>query len=289
MNHRDRRGSWATEWGRRGPRYHWVMRRGLAGFTPIRARTAPFRGRRAVRQFDMVPYEALIARPSPAAYPSQVRRRARQTMRRLNYGRYRSVQRHGLVVSPRYRASARYVPNIRNGDRQTGLAISLRGIIKLSHHRVSSRRLWYQSQRVLAHATKPGMAVREPKKRTYRAIAPVRRGADVASESGPSAPRLSRQGHQLSNLVAGDQRFAPGIQTVGSGRAPMAWRNRDSSTPSADHAFIADQNSVLSLPGHDMMSWLGRVFGDEARRPPSGPTRYDTMLSPIYPGRKPSF
>lgn len=39
----------------------------------------------------------------------------------------------------------------------------------------------------------------------------------------------------------------------------------------------------------DMARWLGTLFSDEARRPPSGVTGFDGRLSPIFPGRKPGF
>ncbi|BAJ82186.1 hypothetical protein ACMV_28390 [Acidiphilium multivorum AIU301] len=39
----------------------------------------------------------------------------------------------------------------------------------------------------------------------------------------------------------------------------------------------------------DLGRWLGGLFGDEARRPPSGVTGYDTRMSPVFPGRKPGF
>ncbi|WP_287833353.1 hypothetical protein [Acidiphilium sp.] len=39
----------------------------------------------------------------------------------------------------------------------------------------------------------------------------------------------------------------------------------------------------------DLGRWLGGLFGDEARRPPSGVTGFDTRMSPVFPGRKPGF
>ena len=44
-----------------------------------------------------------------------------------------------------------------------------------------------------------------------------------------------------------------------------------------------------SAQPQDMARWLGDLFADEARRPPSGVTGFDSRLSPIFAGRKPGF
>jgi hypothetical protein len=67
------------------------------------------------------------------------------------------------------------------------------------------------------------------------------------------------------------------------------WQQHDPPARSTDQGFKGGGAVGWSRSGHEMMRWFGQTFGDEARRPPSGPTRSDTMLSPIFPGRKPGF
>lgn len=60
----------------------------------------------------------------------------------------------------------------------------------------------------------------------------------------------------------------------------------------AGHAVDAASGAMkvpAAVAPPDMMRIIGELFGDEARRPPSGVTGFDARMSPIFAGRKPGF
>lgn len=65
------------------------------------------------------------------------------------------------------------------------------------------------------------------------------------------------------------------------------WRGSESAGEAGREP--ASARTGMTPQPHDMTRWLGDLFADEARRPPSGVTGFDSRLSPIFPGRKPGF
>lgn len=58
------------------------------------------------------------------------------------------------------------------------------------------------------------------------------------------------------------------------------------------HEDRTDSHGSAEIPAssyHVLTRWLGDMFSDEARRPPSGVTGFDGRMAPIFPGRKPAF
>ncbi|WP_286704188.1 MULTISPECIES: hypothetical protein [Acidiphilium] len=52
---------------------------------------------------------------------------------------------------------------------------------------------------------------------------------------------------------------------------------------------VGDRLDRAAVVPEDMARMVRDLFTDEARRPPSGVTGFDSALSPIFPGRKPAF
>jgi hypothetical protein len=52
---------------------------------------------------------------------------------------------------------------------------------------------------------------------------------------------------------------------------------------------VGDRLDRAAVVPEDMARMVRVLFADEARRPPSGVTGFDSVLSPIFPGRKPGF
>lgn len=289
MKHRDPRGSWATGWGRRVRRYPHGAWRGLAGVTPVRARSVRMRGWRVPRQFDHIRLSHVMThRKYVAALPS-VLYRAQNSTRSWQPVKQRSVEGSRLVLSPWHRASVRYPSRVRPRNRVFGLALRRTRTAPLPNGAWLHRPHRDQTHRVLPQWSKVRSTLGERIKRPNRAIAPVRRGADIGYHAEAFVSRMSGRGDRPHEIIASHRSSASGSGSAGAERGPRIRQGGDRPVPLADDASVVSQTEGPSLSGHDMMSWFGRVFGDEARRPPSGPTRHDSMLAPIYPGRKPSF
>lgn len=97
------------------------------------------------------------------------------------------------------------------------------------------------------------------------------------------------------DVISGAERRAATLVRM----APTASRRRESTTfvtngravpqmrQPAPETSIAEP--VRPAPTADMTRWVGTLFADEARRPPSGVTGFDSRLSPFFPGRKAGF
>lgn len=157
--------------------------------------------------------------------------------------------------------------------------------------------------RALRHKAPDGM-------KHYRHLAgavPVRRALMVARP----ASAVRRTIYRRDAAAVNDRPLAP-VAAGGGGRRAL-WRERDvagavraaavdggpravahgGAAPDAAAEAVAAPvtgpgAAGMAGPG-DLARWLGTLFGDEARRPPSGVTGFDGRLSPIFPGRKPGF
>jgi hypothetical protein len=134
---------------------------------------------------------------------------------------------------------------------------------------------------------------------------PAARSRHAAARDVPLIRTALRAGDPA--MAASRRRVAP---LVSSGRSgPHAWNGAHVSSASSArpvapvvpgrsaHGRSAAAAAVPARPEArfaapermDLGRWLGGLFGDEARRPPSGVTGFDTRMSPVFPGRKPGF
>jgi len=109
------------------------------------------------------------------------------------------------------------------------------------------------------------------------------------------------RGHAVRSDRSGDEGYAArfdGVHRVversryGAVSADLAQRDAREARHWAGHAGetakgIGAVPPAVSPP--DMMRIMGELFGDEARRPPSGVTGFDARMSPVFAGRKPGF
>lgn len=93
-------------------------------------------------------------------------------------------------------------------------------------------------------------------------------------------------GHGGRHMPARLANVDPASSPESPAREAVAGGAESSAVPGSMNAGRAAEDR-LGLP--DMARWLGALFGDETRRPPSGVTGFDGRSAPIFPGRKPGF
>ena len=286
MNHYDRRGSWAGGWGRQVSRYRDRLPGRLVGFAPQHVRSARGAAWQVERDFGSVGGGPMgVGSRAGVEFAGPTRAQGYRVPDRWMHGKSGSggqrTARGGSLVHWRSRLSAvrgwkpprmtivgTFVRQARAGIRLNGLMIA---------HRAGRLQGDARAKRM---ESAPGSL-------GYQALAPIRlHGNEIGGLAGAMKQRLAYP----SAVPAGRDHFPTGDQWRG-GQAQM-WRGRGAgelSPGSTEHRPSAASGAKYRVMDHDMMGWLGRAFGDEARRPPSGPTRCDGLLAPIYPGRKPGF
>jgi hypothetical protein len=289
LNHSDRRGSWAAKWGQAGSRYHRATQRGLSGVAPVRSWARRLKGVQRIDDFAAVPYRLMSASHRWRPQSVDWLHRARLVMGSGRSGdRWKGV---GPLAGARSRRRLLGRDQVAHAHarRQPWSAMLGHRDGQISLRRLTARPAWHRRAQSYAHAAIAGIAARTPVGGTRHAVAPVRR-RDTAETVGTIFPARSPAARHSVALSAGQDRpMSPRVGTDHPEATRMMRRQPDSFAMPVDHGFSAGGRGGSLQPGRDMMLWFGRVFGDEARRPPSGPTRPDTMLSPIFPGRKPGF
>lgn len=293
MNYRDRRGSWAAKWGQQGPRYHRATRPRLSGVAPVRSWAQRMRGVQRVDHFAPLPYPSLRVAHRWPAQPVVRLGRAGYAPHYARFGGRSGGRWDGTIGSaaapyPR-RWAGGYQSTDSRGSWQSRAATPRLHGAKISWRGLAPRHTWRQGGRISAHAARAGTAARISAERKSRPVAPVRR-RDPAVSGEPIFSLGSVPPRQLVNLSAEHDRLASqrlGLDDLQGLRA--GGQRHDPYVMPVDHGFTGGGHVGSSRSGEAMMRWFGQLFGDEARRPPSGPTRADTMLSPIFPGRKPGF
>ncbi len=284
MNHYDRRGSWAGGWGRKVSRYHGLPIP-LAGYAPQRVRSARVAAWQAQRDFGPVGSGSMVVGIRAgtglvALARAQGYRASGRWMRGKSGFGGRSAASGGSLAHWRSRLSAvrgwkpppmkslgQFVSQACAGMRLDGLAVAQRA----------------GGLRGDARARLVGSA---PGSLGYPSVAPIR---PHGSEIGMAGAVRHELGHKLAALGGRDHLSANSQEHGHQARAWWGSGKGEISAASTEHRVTAQDEAKYRVTDRDMMGWLGRAFGDEARRPPSGPTRCDGLLAPIYPGRKPGF
>lgn len=135
---------------------------------------------------------------------------------------------------------------------------------------------------------------------TRRVAGTARQAASVTLVRGRSFAPVGR-GHAVRSDRSGDEGYAARFDEVhrvversryGAVSADLAQRDAREARHWAGPAGEAAKGIGAvppAVPPPDMMRIMGELFGDEARRPPSGVTGFDARMSPVFAGRKPGF
>ncbi|CAG4919636.1 unnamed protein product, partial [Acidocella sp. C78] len=126
--------------------------------------------------------------------------------------------------------------------------------------------------------------------------APVREARPSRTALRAGDPALGASRRRMAPYVS-SRRFGPGAGNGGRASAaswarpvaPIVPERAVHGGSAAAAASVRPEARFAAPERIDLGRWLGGLFGDEARRPPSGVTGYDTRMSPVFPGRKPGF
>ncbi|WP_174503598.1 hypothetical protein [Acidiphilium sp. C61] len=282
-----------------GARFARLGRSGLGRIAPRRLPSVARTMRRAVMS---------VLHEAPGAFPTNRPRDGTAAMLRggWHHAARRSTERMRRAWHARHHSSPR--ASLRGmalaGQRVAhGLGPEIRPVgARLSTHRVSAGSSGRRLMHVLGPEIRPAgvqlSAHRVPAGWSRRPVAhgvplvrkPLRAGnPGIAAAAGRKvAPQmvLGRSGLRASHGARGSAASsARPVAPVVSGRAI-----RSEAAGLAAATAPARPAARFAAPERmDLGRWLGGLFGDEARRPPSGVTGFDARLSPVFPGRKPGF
>lgn len=185
----------------------------------------------------------------------------------------RAAVRHGLLL---LRAWGFAKPELHRGALATESAVG-RAFASSGWRHATRRRLGLAGQREIGRRTMVSMPVR-----AVRRVGRWMEGS-VLSRGSIAPSGAAREDRRTPLRIAGIEPAASREYSA-SGAGGKGSESGAMSEPITKRGAFDER---VGTP--DLARWLGALFGDEARRPPSGVTGFDGRSAPIFPGRKPGF